>query len=366
MSVLQPPAFMAGTFSPPLLRAYPLLGFLQDPASSVHKPLGGIIPRGGALDMGVSAAGSNVTVAAGACVIPGTESSTQYGYLLINDAPMVFSIPTAPVGQTRKDLIVARVRDAAYSGAFNDGDLVLVQGTPATSGAVFPPAPNNALILAEVTQVGTGTPTAAAKAGYTCTPGGIRPARGGTADDAVAPQYAGQYRDVAGVLQRGSGVAGSWVPVIDTGAWTQVTPALKYGAGTAVTLGTGGSAVCRYQVQGKTARIRYHFVFGTSPAGGSGAIFTEPPAGLTAHATGIQKISGTLRVPANGGYSQASNWSIYGFFDPATPTQVGLYVTAAEAAAYLLQFQTGIPIIPSGANILNGTRLDLAGVLELA
>src|SRR6185295_18682291 len=101
----------------------------------------------------------------------------------------------------------------------------------------------------QVTQVGTGSPSAAGVAPYTCAPGGIRPSRGGTADDGIAPQYAGQYRDFNGQLQRGSAVNGTWASIVDTGQWTQITPALKYGAGTAVTLGTGGTAVCRYQVQ---------------------------------------------------------------------------------------------------------------------
>lgn len=375
MSALQPPAFMGGTFPPALLRAYEILPWLQDPSASVLRPLGGVIPRGGNLDMPVTQASTTVTVGAGAVVIPGTESGGQYGYLLINDAPLGIPIPAAPVGQTRRDLIVARVRDSSYSGSSLDGDLVLVQGTPAAGSPALPSAPPNSVIIAETSTTGTANPVATSRAGYTCAVGGIRPARGGTVDDLVPPQYAGQYRDLGGVLQRGSAVNGSWVNVVDNGAWSEVTAVLRYSGsgGGAVNLGTGGIAKVRYQQAGKSLRLRYHFQFGTSPNAGSGDIYTQLPAGFALHATGIQKLVGTMRVPANGDYAVATDWALAAYFDPASPTVSPLFATSALNAAQMGAFRAGggspvspIPIIPNGSPVVNGTRLDLSGVVELA
>lgn len=373
MSVLQPPLYMAGTYPPALLRAYQLLGFQQDPSATVLRAMGGVIPRGGDLDMPVTASASTVTVGAGAAVVPGTENSAQYGYLIINDAPVAFTIPAAPASQTRRDLIVARVRDSAYSGANTDADLVLVQGTPASSSPTLPAVPANAVVLAQVSTAGTGAPVATAAFGYTCAPGGIRPSRGGSADDLLLPQYAGQYRDLSGELQRGSAAGGTWIPVSSSAAWTEITASLRYsgGGGGAVTVGTGGIAKCRYQVTGKSARLRYHFRFGTSPNGGSDSIYTALPAGMVLHGTGVQKLAGTLRTAPSGDFTTAQDWPVFALCDPASPNVYLLAPSKQEWSAMDLLRASGgspaqsVPLIPSGSPIVAGSQLDLSGVVEL-
>jgi hypothetical protein len=71
---------------------------------------------------------------------------------LFNDASVSVVIATADATNARRDLIIAQVRDAAYSGATNDARIIVVPGTPAAapvdpSLASYP----NALVLARVT-----------------------------------------------------------------------------------------------------------------------------------------------------------------------------------------------------------------------
>jgi hypothetical protein len=91
----------------------------------------------------------SVDVAAGAAFIAGTNASDQGCYFVENDATANVTIATADGTNPRIDVIVARVRDAAYSGADNDLLLTVVQGTPAASPAV-PSLPDDCIALAQV------------------------------------------------------------------------------------------------------------------------------------------------------------------------------------------------------------------------
>lgn len=99
------------------------------------------------------AAGANlsVDVAAGQCVIAGTDTPTQMAYLARNAAGINLPINgPPPAGQTRIDRIVARVYDTAViGGSVNGWTIEVVEGTAAVSPA--PPAvPASALALARV------------------------------------------------------------------------------------------------------------------------------------------------------------------------------------------------------------------------
>ena len=75
-------------------------------------------------------------------------------YTTYNDATTVLSITTANPTNPRIDLVCATVRDAYYTGAFNDVILQVVAGTPAGS-PVAPTLPANSISLATVA-VGAG------------------------------------------------------------------------------------------------------------------------------------------------------------------------------------------------------------------
>jgi hypothetical protein len=110
---------------------------------------GGIVATG---DLAVTENGTpnmSVNVATGIVVIPGTEATYQGVYVAENRGALNVAISPANATNPRKDLIVARIRDAAYSGATNSAAIEVVTGVPAVSPAE-PAIPSNSWVLAMV------------------------------------------------------------------------------------------------------------------------------------------------------------------------------------------------------------------------
>lgn len=92
----------------------------------------------------------SVNVADGAAIVAGTEATTSQGYYFCENQGVqnVTVTPAHPTLQ-RRDLVVARVRDAQYSGATNAWALEVVAGA-AASTPLFPAVPANSLVLAAI------------------------------------------------------------------------------------------------------------------------------------------------------------------------------------------------------------------------
>lgn len=107
----------------------------------------------GSTDLAVSerGAGANlsVDVAAGRAWISGDDSTNQPPYLFYNDATVNLAIAAADATNPRIDLVIAEIRDSAFSGVNQDARLRVVTGTPSGSPAA-PATPNNAIVLARV------------------------------------------------------------------------------------------------------------------------------------------------------------------------------------------------------------------------
>lgn len=91
----------------------------------------------------------SVDVAAGAAFVNGTEATYQGMYHLEAETVTNVVIAASNATNPRRDLIVARVRDAQYSGSTNAWALEAVTGTAAAS-PVDPAVPANSLVLARV------------------------------------------------------------------------------------------------------------------------------------------------------------------------------------------------------------------------
>lgn len=92
----------------------------------------------------------SVNVAAGKAIVHGTEAAPLQGaYHVWNDATKNLTIASADAVNKRIDLVVCRVRDAAYSGSTNAWALEVVTGTPAAS-PVAPALPANSYALASI------------------------------------------------------------------------------------------------------------------------------------------------------------------------------------------------------------------------
>lgn len=121
-----------------------LFGILLDAAG-----LSGVSGSG---DLAVTQSGTpamSVSVAAGKAVVSGTENANQGQYAVWNDAAKTLTISAADGSNPRRDIIVARIKDAAYSGASNTFTLEVITGTPAASPS-DPTIPANCLQLARV------------------------------------------------------------------------------------------------------------------------------------------------------------------------------------------------------------------------
>lgn len=116
-------------------------------AWAMHKGVFGsadlaVTQRGAGANMSVDVAGGRVAIA-------GSEATYQGTYVCENRGTTNVIIAAADATNPRIDLIVAKVQDAAYSGATNSWSIVAVTGTPAASPAA-PSAPNNSIVLARV------------------------------------------------------------------------------------------------------------------------------------------------------------------------------------------------------------------------
>lgn len=101
-----------------------------------------------------SPAGMSVKVATGWAAIIGTIQANMGAYVAYNDAQTTLTVTTADPTNPRIDRVVVTVRDAYYSGAYNDVIFQVLAGTPAGS-PVAPAIPDNSISLATIA-VGAG------------------------------------------------------------------------------------------------------------------------------------------------------------------------------------------------------------------
>jgi len=160
MAILNPPAFMqnaGATHSAELTRqamgmgqAGPRSAASMVPRSGVHPHLGGMmaVTQNGSPNM-------SVNVANGVAFIGGSEGQ-QSGYVVCATSTTNVTITAAHASLPRIDIIVANIRDSAYSGANNDWQLQAIAGTPAGSPTV-PTAPANSIVLAQVAVAAAAT-----------------------------------------------------------------------------------------------------------------------------------------------------------------------------------------------------------------
>jgi hypothetical protein len=106
----------------------------------------------------------SVRVAAGWGAIIGTTQANMGAYTFYNDATATLTVTTANPTNPRIDRVVVTVRDAYYTGAFNDVIFQVLAGTPAGSPTA-PAIPANSISLATiavgaaVTQINTANIT---------------------------------------------------------------------------------------------------------------------------------------------------------------------------------------------------------------
>jgi len=130
-------------------------------AADLGLPFRDIMGEGivGSGDLAVTAStGLKSSVASGAAWIKGDDDANlQPTYRVYNDAPVLLQHAVADPTNARIDLVVAQVKDSAFSGVSKLWQLAIVEGTPAGSPAA-PATPSDSIPLAQVTiPAGSGT-----------------------------------------------------------------------------------------------------------------------------------------------------------------------------------------------------------------
>lgn len=93
----------------------------------------------------------DVTVGPFAAVVENTFAAQAGEYIVLNTSNTVVTVAASAPTTNRIDIVGVRVQDAFYSGALNQGDVVVVQGTP-TAGVPSDPAfPSTFLPILRVT-----------------------------------------------------------------------------------------------------------------------------------------------------------------------------------------------------------------------
>lgn len=172
----------------------------------------------------------SVDVAAGGAFIQASETGGMGTYHVFNDAVKNVVIAAADPTNARTDIVIARVRDAQYSGATSAWAIEVVQGTPSAS-PVQPATPANSLLLAAI-----------------------------VVDANASSIVAGKIFD--GRIRIGDWQ--TWTPV-----WTSTgnTPSIG-----------NGTLQGRYRLWGKTMHLNMRMVAGsTTVFGNLGWVFTLPP-----------------------------------------------------------------------------------------
>jgi len=157
-----PAVIQANTYSAEIIRRMVASDLKR--GSTIGSVAGGLV---GATDLAISLNGTTkVNVAPGECWVPGTNSAstTQSGYYFRCSATETLTPAENAGSNPRVDAIVAKIKDAAYTGepAENKGELVVEKGNAKATGATLaalegapgqtggPALANNCLVLGYV------------------------------------------------------------------------------------------------------------------------------------------------------------------------------------------------------------------------
>lgn len=197
----------------------------------------------------------SVDVAEGQVAVNGSESAYAGVYLCEARGTTNLAISAADATNPRLDLIVARVRDAAYSGATNTFSLEVVTGTPAGVPADPSLPSGSCFVLARVTVNASATSITNAniadlRMSYSTAQRGRAAAVGGTVVCTNATRPTGVeglkiYETDTDTEYTYSG--STWVPTASLGAWTNYTPTLTQSATISKTV-----TYARYTKTGRT------------------------------------------------------------------------------------------------------------------
>lgn len=220
---------------------------------------GGIVgPNDLAVTQRGAGANMSVDVADGQVIILGTESTYQGCYLGENRGALNVVIAAAHASNPRRDLIVARIRDSAYSGGSNAFTIEAVTGTAAASPSDPALPAGTCWVLARVSVAALASSIVNAniadlRSSYTSAQYGRAAALGGvvvcTSTTRPPAPYEGMpiYQTDTHTALRWNGSAWKDENELGGGGWTSFAPTVTQSGTVAKTV-----AYARYQRIGRT------------------------------------------------------------------------------------------------------------------
>lgn len=177
----------------------------------------------------------SVDVAGGQVIILGTEATYQGAYFGENQGTQNVTVTAAHATLARKDLIVARIRDAEYSGSTNTFSIEVVTGTPAGSPA-DPSLPSGSVFVLARVDVAAAAATITnanitdLRTTYSSSQYGLATAAGGTIICTSTTRPASPYEGLS-IYETDTDTThfyngSAWVQVSHLGQWTGFTPTI--------------------------------------------------------------------------------------------------------------------------------------------
>lgn len=152
MAMMTPPGYLqAGSYPAALDRQYSVNHIFQPKGGDPSRCRSGILPGPDAWSGSITVSGMNVTISPFRCVVENNNASAAGDYIGTSITSETRTLTASSTTLNRIDVIGVRVRDAFYSGADNDVDVVVIQGTPVAGTPALPPIPNGFMTMYELT-----------------------------------------------------------------------------------------------------------------------------------------------------------------------------------------------------------------------
>lgn len=137
----------AGTYTAQMDRQYRVTSMFLKDAADASKAKGGLLPDVDTRRAAGSVSTWTVTITPYRAIVPNLQASNAGDYQVVATANDTVTVGASSPTLNRIDLIAIRVRDAAFSGANNDAELVAIAGTPTAGAASAPAIPAGASYL---------------------------------------------------------------------------------------------------------------------------------------------------------------------------------------------------------------------------
>jgi len=142
MVMLSPPGYLqAGTYDAVKDRQYLVTTRFYKSAADQSRARGGLLPDNVAWSAPLGVSGFNVTVGPFRAVIGNTFAANAGDYIVVSPQSELRTLAGSSPTTNRIDVIGVLVRDAFYSGAFSDADVVVIPGTPSAGTPAVPTLP---------------------------------------------------------------------------------------------------------------------------------------------------------------------------------------------------------------------------------